>query len=632
MTDQLATARLPPPPPRVGPDRGEPTPIALPRFAAAFAHCTLVGTALALWAVSLRGTDLDAIAGLGLVNALPALYYVAFALLLAGFSAAVTRDPVSPKVLALYVLALVLVLHATTPLLYEEPRYPWVYKHLGVIELIAARGDVDRDIDIYNNWPGFFALNAWLSSVTGLSPKSYAEWAGVFFSLVNVAVLLFALRGLTRDDRLLWTACWLFVLANWIGQNYLAPQALGFSLSVFVLGLCLRCAPAARVAHSRMGRWWDRQIERVDIFVAPGWRNYFVPTRALSPRAALALGGICYVAIVVTHQLSPVMLILGVTVISVLSVGARRVPLWVPATMAAIELWWLALAWPFLRERYPLFDPDTSATGRPPSTDLAHAMPGYRYVVYATVGIIALMAILAGVGFVRRARAHHWQTLATCLAMTPFVVLALQNYGGVAVQRTYLFALPWLAFFAAAACSPGSYRPGRTPWRPWRLALATGALGVCLLPAYFGRELINRIKPEDVSATVWFEQNAPTGSVVMSLAGEPPNRSTAEYPRVGLNTIASLTDRSPELREHRLGVGDVPRVEALMGRVSEPRVFLILSPHQEGYGRLYGFLPKGSVAGLARGLHTSSSFRLTHRRGGSWVFQYAPEPDTGEKR
>ena len=626
MTNRLATARLPAPRSRAGLDRGELLPVPLPRFA--FAHCALVGAALVLWVVSLRGADLDAIAGLGLLNALPATYYVAFALILAGFSAAVTRDPVSPKVLALYVVALVLVLHATTPLLYEEPRYAWVYKHLGVVELIAATGGVDRVIDVYHNWPGFFALNAWLSSLTGLPPKAYAEWAQVFFGLVNVGVLHFALRGVTRDDRLLWTACCLFVLANWIGQDYFAPQALGFSLSLLVLGLCLRCRPAPRMAHSRMGRWWDGRMERVDSLMPPGWGRSFVPTRPLAPRGALALGGVCYLAIVVTHQLSPVILIVAVAVISLV---ARRVPLWVPAAMAAIEVWWLVLAWPFFREHFTLLDPNPSATPRPPDTHLADALPGFGIVLYASAAVVALMALLAAVGFIRRRRVGHSDVPAACLVLAPALVVGLQSYGGESALRGYLFALPWLAFFAAAACSPAPHRR-LALLRPWRLALAASLVSVCLLPAYFGRELVNHVPRDDVQAAVWYEKNAPTGSAVMLVAGDFPSRLTMRYPQAWTNSLTSLANRSPVFRGHRLGAGDVARIEALMLRLGERRVFLILSRLQERYARLYGVLPSGSIESLGRALRASPAFHLVYQREGARIFEYVIQPEVRRQR
>ena len=102
-------------------------------------------------------------------RALPPSYFAALLVLLAGFTLAVSRPVLDPRVLWLYVGALILVLHATTVLLYDEPRYAWTYKHLGVINAIAAHGTVDRTLDIYSNWSGFFALGAWLKA-TRLSP------------------------------------------------------------------------------------------------------------------------------------------------------------------------------------------------------------------------------------------------------------------------------------------------------------------------------------------------------------------------------------------------------------------------------------------------------------------------------
>src|SRR5262249_36628916 len=151
----------------------------------------------------------------GLLQALPPTYFIALFLLLVGFARAAAAKDCNPKLLGAYVIVLVVVVHATTALLYDEPRYAWTYKHLGVINLIAATGHVDRQIDIYNNWPAFFAANAWLSKAAGVAPIQYAGWAQLFFNLVDVLAIRFALRGLTTDERAIWTATFLFVLGNW---------------------------------------------------------------------------------------------------------------------------------------------------------------------------------------------------------------------------------------------------------------------------------------------------------------------------------------------------------------------------------------------------------------------------------
>jgi GT2 family glycosyltransferase len=587
----------------------------VPRFAAA--HAALLVVALVLWGVSLANADLSRMAGIGLLDAMPPTYLVAFGLLLVGFGVAVARDQLPRKLLWAYLGALILVLHGTTPLLYDDPRYAWTYKHLGVIELIANVGAVDREIDIYNNWPGFFALNAWLSGVSGLAPIAYAGWAQLFFNLANVVAVRFALRGVSRDERLLWTATWLFALGNWVGQDYLAPQALGFLLSLVVVGLCLRCSPAAITPRWRWGEWRARSLDRLARALPHRARDDRLPPAPLSPRGALVVGGACFLAVVVSHQFSPVLLILSVIALSLV---IRRIPLWIPAAMLVVELWWVALSWPFVQEHFDLIEPGgagAEAAGR----DLSAALPGAELSFYAPGAVIALMGLLALIGAVARLRQGRLDLAPACLIAAPMLGAALQSYGGEGLYRAYLFALPWLAFFAAAACWGPRLRGRSAAVRARRLLAASFAVGACLLFAYFGQELSNRITPDEVKAQAWYEQRASRRAVVLYAAPAVPSYMTERYPR--LQVAGPLLSR-PAFRGHRLGAADVPRLEQLAERLPQPRVFVMLSRRQEGYARLNGLLPEGSIASLARALDASHTFSLAYRRPGAWIFRYVP--------
>jgi GT2 family glycosyltransferase len=600
------------------------SPVTLPervRFAVAgippstAAHGALVTTALAAWGASLAGADLSRVAGIGLLDAMPPTYFLAFALLLGGFAVAVTRNQVAPKLLGVYVVALILVIHGTTPLLYDEPRYQWVYNHLAVIDLFGQSGSIDRHVDIYNNWPGFFALNALLSSVGGLRPAAYAPWAQVFFNLANVVALRFALRGLTRDDRLIWTAIWLFVLGNWIGQDYLAPQAFAFPVSLVVLGLCLRCGvrPSAR--------GWPDRLRQVILRRAPV--DEPLPPAPLSPGAAAIVGGVCFLAVVVSHQLSPVMLIVGVTGLALV---ARRVPLWVPVAMAVVEALWIWRAWPYLSDHFKLLDPDPGASGVPAGYKSGQGLPGLNLVGYAAHAEVVLVAGLAAIGLIRRLRAGRWDMAAAVLSAAPLLVVAVQSYGGEARYRSYLFALPWLSFFAAAAVAPLGLPRLPSVFRRAQVALASGALGVCLLFAYFGLEYMNRITPPDVAAGVWFDEHAPRNSLFVGITSNSIARVTAGYARASDPTytaVPTLTGK-PEFRGHGLGRKDLPRVEAALLEYRVQHTFLALTESQRRYARLYGLLTAGWPRSLERTLRGSPSFRLVYRRGTSSIFEYRP--------
>jgi GT2 family glycosyltransferase len=608
-----------------------------PKFV--WGHAALLSAVLAAWAASLASADLGRIDGIGLISAMPPTYFLAFAGLLIGFVLAVSRERVSRPLLGAYVVALILILHGTTPLLYDEPRYQWVYNHLAVIDLIEHTGGVDRHVDIYNNWPGFFALNAVFAHAGGVAPISYAPWAQVFFALANVAALRFALRGVTGSERLLWTATWLFLLGNWVAQEYLSPQAFGFLLSLVVLGLCLRCAPIPRPPRSRRTQWWAARLEWLrSVVVRRGTPGDEPPPPApLSPRGALAIGGLCYLAIVISHQLTPLMLLAGVTGLAILG---RRVPLWVPAAMAAVEVWWFLLAWPYVGQHWSLFDLNTGANAAPPGYEPGQGMSGLILVADGARALTVLMIGLAAIGLFRRARAGHWDLAVASLIVAPMIVVGAQSYGGEGPYRLYLFALPWLSLFAAAAClpstrtRPASGKPARirrSVWAPklarqWRLALASGLAGVCLLFAYFGLEYIDHIRPQDVATAEWFERNGPPDSLLVQATSNSVSRVTYRYATTyatAHTTSPALTDE-PAFRHRLLDSQTLPRLEAKLRSYGAPHTFLILTAGQKRFAQLYGILPPGWHRILEQALDGSPSFRQIYRQGDDLIYEYQP--------
>jgi hypothetical protein len=561
---------------------------AVPLVRPAVLHGALVVGALGLWAIALTRVDLREIGDLGLLDALPVTWFVAFGLLLAGFAHAVSRKQPTTPLLAVYVVALILVLHGTTPLLYDEPRYAWTFKHLGVIDWIAASGHVDRTLDIYNNWPAFFAVNAWLSSVTGVSPMEYAEWSQVFFELLNAAAILFTLRALTIETRLIWLATWLFLLSNWIAQDYLAPQAFVFPLATVLLGLCLRCGP----------------------------RSARVPR----PRAGLVTGGLCYLAIVATHQLTPIVAIIGVTV---LAVAARRVPLWVPLAMLVIEAAWVAHAWGFLHTHINLLSFDLAGNAHP--TPTPHAATGFKVVSWASRALVAVMFALAAAGFWRRYRSGRGDLAPTVLLAAAMPAAAVLNYGGEGGMRTYLFALPWLAFLAAALCLEPRRRAPRTGVLAVAAVAAVSALvGTLLLFAYYGRELMDHISRDDVRVALWFERHAPVGSARVQLTANIPERVTARYAALRGGAYSNILANHRPFAGRLLGARDVPALELYLARLGSTSDYVLLSPSQEHEARMLGSVAPHSTENLGRALSRSPHFKAVYRSGQAVVYLWTP--------
>ena len=211
--------------------------------------------------------------------------------------------------LGLYLITYIALIHGTPAVLYGTLRYSWAYKHVGIVDYILRTGTVDPTIavgEIYHNWPGFFAASALLTSLAG-SPDALriATWAPVVFNLMNLVVLRYVYRGLTRSRRLIWLALFFFFIINWVGQDYFSPQAMAYVLYLACIGLLIRRATLK--AH---------QLIPFLLIVA---------------------------VVAASHQITPMMLLLAVTAL----VALRRTSGWYLPVLGGV----LVAAWAFTAAR-----------------------------------------------------------------------------------------------------------------------------------------------------------------------------------------------------------------------------------------------------------------------------------------
>jgi hypothetical protein len=329
------------------------------------------------------------------------------------------------------------------------------------------------------------------------------------------------------------------------------------------------------------------------------------------------VGSILYLAVVVTHQLSPVLVIASVTA---LLLAGQRFPPWILLAMVLVEIWWTLLAWSELSERANLLEPDPTRTPTPPGNP-DFALAGVELARYAQVAVLCLMLLLAARGALRLLRAGSWDGRPIVLIGTPVFVGLVQTYGGESLLRAFLFGLPWLAYLAAVGCVPA---PGASVRRSvvaaFGLLAATAAVGACFLVAFFGRELENRVTPDDVAAARWIESKPPAERSTVRADPSLPNRLTAGYPRNAPPPALILTS-DPDFWTRPFDALAMGRLAERMRTLHGRDVYLIMTPSEEANARLYGLAPPGSFDRLSAALARSTQFTLVFRHGRSSIYR-----------
>ena len=477
-----------------------------------------------LWWQSLPTIKPETFTDYGLITVLPVGFFAAMILLTLSFSIACYHRPLSPILLSIHVLALILIIHGTLALVYEAPRYAWTYKHIGVVDYIRQFGILDPTIDAYHNWPSFFSVTAFFSDITGIENfVSFVNWAQVFWNILYLAALRMLYRSFTGDQRLVWIGIWVFFLTNWVAQDYFAPQAFAFFLHLVILGVVLntfkRPANAEAFLSSRIGTLLQK---------IPGWQyqnDTSGENTQPSQKAGLGLVVILlFTTVVSSHPLTPFMtLTTTATLLLFRKVKARDLMILMMVLLAA----WLAYMSITYIERANLaifgsigqffnnvdnnlIDNSTSSTGRIFVSQVTRL---------TTVGIWGL----AFLGGLRRLRNGYWDLALAIVAGAPFLLLAMQSYGGEMIFRAYLFSLPGMAFFVAALLYPG-LKTGPT-WRTAVLVFLTSTILMgTILVTYFGNERVNHMTRNEVETLERLYNTAPRGSLIMTGSANSPTR------------------------------------------------------------------------------------------------------------
>jgi hypothetical protein len=524
-------------------------------------------------------------------------------------------------------------LYAVTAFAEPVAGFNVAYRHVGVVDVITRTGGVDPNIDAYFNWPGFFILLAFVTKAAGLgSAAPLIPWAPFFFNLLFLAPLYLIFRTATTDARLVWLALWIFSITNWIGQDYLSPQAMTYFLYLAMLAIVLRwfVVRADVDAAFGAGSYTANPLARLPVvgrWLGPAngvltEDGLAVASRPYQRVGLLAVTVLLLAAAVPSHQLTPFVMLASLVVLTASRRSfARGLPL---IAIVLIGGWMSFMTVAFLAGHLDSLASRVGEIGGTLHSNVGgrvRGSTGHLHVVYLRLLFTAALWTLAGAGFVRALRRGRNELAYALLAVAPFPLLALQPYGGEILLRVYLFSLPFTSFLAAR-----TFFPTREAGRRRRSAVAlTGVLLVFLtgfLFTRYGNERATAFTAAEVQGLHRLYEIAPRGALLMAGSENLPWKF-ADYDLHSYDLVVNAPSWAG-LATGRSTLRDVERdVLETMRHRGRHGAYLVLTRSASVEVDDLGLGPRGSLTRFAGVVASSRDFRLVYENRDVKIFTLA---------
>lgn len=487
----------------------------------------------------LRGVDPADIDGLGLISALPVSAFAAILIMLVSFFVTVAQSTDRKFLLLFQIACITFALHGAGALVADEPRFPTAYIHAGFVDFIGRTGETAISIDARMGWPGYFALFAFVTKAAGISDlTTILNWTPLLTNLLYLLPFVLILRQVVATTRARWFAALLFVLVQWIGQDYFSPQGFTFALYLAFVAILLR--------------WFGKVEPRTKPVAPKGLRKLLGKLDSMTPGELANTGTyrvdkllmllmllVLFFAATASHQITPFMM-LGV-VTAFLLFKRTKLTWALPFFLGLVVLAWVSYQtvgfWASQIDAIfgglgrILTNLQRNTGDRISGSDPMHAM-----VLKARLGILVVILSLAAAGLFRRLRRGVFDRAALILLCVPVLALGLQSYGGEIGLRIYMFALPGACLLAAYAFFPNlpadsaDVREETVPIRKRNVRFnpeLTRKLSVVLaaffavlfatsfLVARYGNEKFERVTSGEVSAMRYiYDHDKPSARVI----------------------------------------------------------------------------------------------------------------------
>jgi hypothetical protein len=412
-----------------------------------------------MWILAIHAANYSRMGSDGLISILGWPYFLGIALVIAGFVLELTsRNPRSLRLLAL-VAVFVLFLYGTAPAVEPVAELTDAWIHAGFIQYILLHGHPLEAYDARFSWPGAFSMGAVLVKFAGqANALGFIRWFPMVIEFIYLAPLFVIARYSGVGRRAGWLAIVFYYSANWIFQDYFSPQALNYLFYLVVVAGALACWRPARVAISGVvsGSFRDRFTQSRSLFTLDRLTGHSAETTWTRGQniGLFLIFGLIFLAVAMSHQLTPYALILGLLGLLVTRRLGRPELVMLIIVLAA---GWLSLGasnyW--VGHLGAIFGSIGQFGNKLQDNVTSRVVGGQTHVFIVELRILLTLGFLslAGIGFFRRAADSRALEV---LVGAPFVLLGVQDYGGEGLLRVVLFGLPFTSLLAASAFLPNA--------------------------------------------------------------------------------------------------------------------------------------------------------------------------------
>ena len=257
----------------------------------------------------------NAVGAWGLITVTPWPIFLIAAVLSVSFFALLRVSSHNALALCAHIFALALLLHGLPSLLEQEPRFSTAWLHAGFVSQIIEHKQLLTALDARFSWPGFFTSVAAVLGIDGQgSAVPLLRWTPLVLNIAYVLPVYIIARTLLQSRTRAWLVIWLFLLTNWVGQDYFSPQGASYFLLMAIMAILVYAfagsgeVPGLRLLPARVSQMVKRD--------EAGITNLTTGQQG----GLLLVLLVASIALNMSHQLTPVILALDVTVL----VLARR--------------------------------------------------------------------------------------------------------------------------------------------------------------------------------------------------------------------------------------------------------------------------------------------------------------------